>query len=216
MMSNDKAASVAMQKVSKLPAALLGLNGLHLKPHDPIRSQANAVQVCLKLVIADCKTESCESLSAFQMLRYITPCGKALRPFVVLEAFAGEVVDGWSDMVASGPKCQWKLGLLLVNSSVSPSPQQTVRGQYVGVLLLNADMAAWESSKGTILLGVDQSFLRVGSYLHRTYFSVIVDGVSFQGQKVLKEIAVSSGTGSFYLRQVRPIDINMKSFVLRI
>ncbi|GIY08824.1 hypothetical protein CDAR_199241 [Caerostris darwini] len=43
------------------------------------------------------------------------PCVKAFTPFVdvqVLEAFAGEVVDGCSDMVASGPECQWKFQLV--------------------------------------------------------------------------------------------------------
>ncbi|GIX90964.1 hypothetical protein CDAR_177591 [Caerostris darwini] len=43
------------------------------------------------------------------------PCGKVFSLFVaaqVLEAFAGEVVKGCSDMVARGrPECQWKLRL---------------------------------------------------------------------------------------------------------
>ncbi|GIY33912.1 hypothetical protein CDAR_571101 [Caerostris darwini] len=42
--------------------------------------------------------------------RNASPSGKAFSPFIfaqVLEAFADEVVDGCSDMIASGPQSQW-------------------------------------------------------------------------------------------------------------
>ncbi|GIY61751.1 hypothetical protein CDAR_36781 [Caerostris darwini] len=79
------------------------------------QSQNNAVEVCLQVIMVDCKAEACDSLTTFQVHRNTVPCSKSFPKFVaaqIFEAFAGEVVDGCSDRVAHGPECQWKLRLV--------------------------------------------------------------------------------------------------------
>ncbi|GIY75218.1 hypothetical protein CDAR_188931 [Caerostris darwini] len=68
-----------------------------------------SAQPSMPVVMAGFKADSCDNHNSFQVHRNTTSCGKTFPPYVaaqLLDGFAGEVVNGCRDMVASCPKCQ--------------------------------------------------------------------------------------------------------------